>query len=83
LRKIFESPKRISDWQHTQGGMPKKEDSSLSQKDPQPGGQQILMDISFVIKLLKYRLRVFSQFSSLLSIHNLLLRAICQFLEVS
>jgi len=62
--------------------MPKKEDSSSSQKDPQPEGQKILMDSGFVnIRSCIPPWVCFRDFSSPY-FHNLLLRAIYQFLEV-
>jgi len=61
---------------------PKKEDSFLSQKAPQPGGQKILMDSNFVNIHSRIPSWVCARNFSLSSLHNLLLRAICQSLEV-
>ena len=54
----------------------------MSQKDPQPKGRQILMDSNFVAKSVTARYGAAPDVCSLPFIHNLLSRAMCQFLEV-
>ena len=62
--------------------MPRKEYSFLSQKDPQPQGRQILMDSAIVANPVTARNGAAPGVCSLSALHNLLSRAICQFLEV-
>ena len=54
----------------------------MSQKDPHPKGRQILMDSNFVAKSVTARYGAAPDVCSLPFIHNLLSRAMCQFLEV-
>jgi hypothetical protein len=61
---------------------PREEHYFLSQKDPQPGGRQILMDSAIVANPVTARNGAAPGVCSLPALHNLLSRAICQFLEV-
>ncbi|MFA6291802.1 MAG: hypothetical protein WC637_08480 [Victivallales bacterium] len=72
---------------------PIEEHSSLSQKDPQPEGRQILMDSAIVANPVTARYGAapgvcsscppkLSGEGEMSALHNLLSRAICQFLEV-
>jgi hypothetical protein len=61
---------------------PREEYSFLSQKDPQPEGRQILMDSAVVANPVTARNGAAPGVRSLSALHNLLSRAICQFLEV-
>ena len=73
---------------------PTEEYSSLSQKDPQPAGRQILMDSDRVANPVTARYGAAPGVCSscppvalgrrgMSALHNLLSRAICQFLEVA
>jgi hypothetical protein len=61
---------------------PREEHYFLSQKDPQPEGRQILMDSAIVANPVTARNGAAPGVCSLPALHNLLSRAICQFLEV-